>query len=111
MKGLLNIELGGKVRQLKFGNMALLDIIERFNLADANTATPVKYSYEFVSFVAYAALRNNAYFCKGGDVFTEQGVAMWCDEASLSDLKQIFVSFCGSINDSKGEKNAEPLSE
>lgn len=96
MNGYISLKIGGKVRGIKFGNRALLDLIAKHQLQEG-----VKFSFDLMVDLVYFGLLNNCRIKKEDPDFTADDVAEWVDnseELPLPKLMEIFEVFQKSFS-------------
>lgn len=96
---MLEVKLGGEVKQLKFGNYAL-EVYTKLTGSDIGTIKEVGENYselDCTTDVAYAGLVGN-YRVKGKVVdFTIDDVREWIDDVDFQTQAQILTAFYNSI--------------
>ena len=93
MNGYVNLNLGGVNRGLKFGNRALLNVMQ-IHQVDEN----LKFSFELIVDLVYYALLNNCLVKKTEADFTYEQVTEWVDDMPMAELTNVFQSFQASIS-------------
>lgn len=92
MNGYIQIELGGMNRGLKFGNRALLSVMQKHKVDQG-----ISFSFELLVDLIYHALLNNCQVKKVEPDFTYTEVENWTDEMPMDKLLEIFNTFQGSF--------------
>jgi len=88
MNGYIQIGLGGKNRGLKFGNRALLNLMEKHQIKEG-----IKFSFELLVDLVYFGLLNNCLVKKEDPDFALEDVENWVDDLPQKDLMQVFEVF------------------
>jgi hypothetical protein len=79
----LQIEIGGKLRGLKFNQLAI-EILSTFN--DTNTSSAFMYA------MVYGGLRGNSYVKREEPDYTFENVCDWCDVLENKDDTILLIS-------------------
>lgn len=79
----LQIEIGGKLRGLKFNQLAI-EILSTFN--DTNTSSAFMYA------MVYGGLRGNSYVKREEPDYTFENVCDWCDDLENKDETILLIS-------------------
>ena len=103
MKGYISLNIGGKTRGIKFGNMALLELISKGAIGDKT-----EFSFDLIVDLVYHGLLNNCFNKKEDPDFTFDEVSAWVDDAEFASLMQVFEVFQASYTlDEPGKKGTE----
>jgi hypothetical protein len=110
-KNYIQVELGGKLRGLKF-NMGTLRILGELTETDplklTTDASEVKTLYGYLKNIVYASLQSNCLNKKEVVDFSEQDVQSWVDELEYSDSLTILTAFGKAYNTEKeGNDNTQ----
>lgn len=92
MNGYTQIELGGVKRGIKFGNRALLSVMQKHQVTGG-----IQFSFELVCDLIYFGMLNNCQNKKTEPDFTEAEVIEWVDDMPMAKLTEVFESFQGSF--------------
>lgn len=102
MNNYISVELGGKVRGLKFGVRAILTAAKMLNISLSEL------KFDFSDFktqatVIYCGLVSNCALKREDIDFTIEDVEIWADDLSLIKLTEIFKVFADSLSGEPSE--------